>query len=316
MRNPFRTDFTITQAFGVNPDYYKQFGLKAHEGLDVVPTGSDLSVLALEDGVCVKDEDNPRSGAYGVYVTLWHPSIKKATQYCHLQSNTVSLNQQVKKGDVIGTMGSTGNSTGPHLHINLFDVDDNGVRLNRDNGYLGGTDPLPFLNVVDDQQKVINELREARDKNWQLYLAEVEIVKEKDARIAELEGQVSTLKKQYEDEQKHTVELNSQLEQAHTQMAQVKAESKDYGQQIIDLSHERDEYRMTVEMVAEYLHSTTDKKTLYEALQTATTPHEETVGEYQKLYDWVFSDFVKRRVTEAKPILKRLIERIRSWWNY
>jgi murein DD-endopeptidase MepM/ murein hydrolase activator NlpD len=149
MRNIFNSPFKVTQVFKNNPTYYSQFGLAGHEGLDLIPTGSDWSVLAAEDGVVVKDDDiagSPLSDPYGKFVTLWHPSIKKATQYAHLTSNVVSLGQQVKKGEKIGTMGTTGNSSGAHVHLNLFDVDDNGVRLNVNNGFKGGTDPLPFLN--------------------------------------------------------------------------------------------------------------------------------------------------------------------------
>lgn len=154
MRNLFRSKHRITQEYGVNKDYYSKFGLQGHEGLDLVPTGTDWTIYALEDGVVVKDEDNARSGAYGVYCTIWHPSIKRATQYCHLEFNLVELGMQVKKGQAIGKMGSTGNSTGPHVHLNLFNVDDNGTRLNKDNGFLGGINPLPFLE--EEVSEVIN----------------------------------------------------------------------------------------------------------------------------------------------------------------
>jgi len=145
MRKVFNSQFKITQEFGVNPDYYKKFGLTAHEGLDLIPTGSVWEVSCLEDGVVVRDEDNARSGAYGINVTIWHNKVNKATQYCHLSENYVSSGQIVKAGERIGKMGSTGNSSGAHLHLNLFETDDNGVRLNRNNGYFGGINPLPFL---------------------------------------------------------------------------------------------------------------------------------------------------------------------------
>jgi len=146
--SPFRSQYKITQLFGANPDYYKQFGLTAHEGIDLIPTTGDWEVLALEDGVIVKDEDNRGSGAYGNFVTIWHPSINKATQYCHLDRNYVNNGQQVTKGQPIGYMDSTGNSSGHHLHLNLFEVDNNGVRQNRNNGFLGGTDPLTLLKEI------------------------------------------------------------------------------------------------------------------------------------------------------------------------
>ncbi len=157
MRSLFRSKHRITQIFG--PDhfltingveikasvYYGKYGLKGHEGLDLVPTGTVWDMLCLADGVVVKDEDNAMSGVYGNYVTVWHPKLRKATQYCHLKENYVTDGQIVSIGDKLGLMGNSGNTSGAHAHLNLYDVDDNGIRLNKDNGYNGGIDPLPFL---------------------------------------------------------------------------------------------------------------------------------------------------------------------------
>jgi hypothetical protein len=168
MRSLFRSKHKITQDFGVNPDYYKRFGLKAHEGLDLIPTGTVWDVLCLADGVVVKDEDNALSGAYGRNVTVWHPKLNKATQYCHLQENYVSLGTVVSEGDKLGLMGKTGNTSGAHVHLNLFETDASGIRQNRDNGFLGGVDPIPFLTdpIVDDAlQKDLDTCRVDRDEN-------------------------------------------------------------------------------------------------------------------------------------------------------
>jgi hypothetical protein len=146
----FNGGYKVTQNFGERPDYYKQFKLKGHEGLDVIPKTSDWSVLCLADGVVVKDQDDPRSGAYGDFVTIWHPQLNKATQYCHFEVNNVNINDKIKAGQKLGKMGSTGNSSGPHCHINLFITDSNGDRLNRDNGYQGGVDPLPFIKSLEE----------------------------------------------------------------------------------------------------------------------------------------------------------------------
>ena len=153
MNLPFKSGYKITQGFNTNPSYYAQFGLKGHEGIDIIPNqNTDVDIMCLSDGAVVKDEDSPRSGAYGIYVTIWHRGVNKATQYCHLQSNTLKLGDIVEKGQIIGKMGSTGNSTGPHLHLNLFETDINGYRLNKDNGYMGGIDPLPFIKQVMEEE--------------------------------------------------------------------------------------------------------------------------------------------------------------------
>ena len=146
--SPFRGGHTITQRYKERPEYYTQFGLRGHEGIDLVPKSGSWEILSLEDGIVVRDEDRP-IGSYGIFTTVWHPKIKKATQYAHMDYNVVQVGQEVKKGQFLGEMGATGNTQGVHLHLNLFDVDDNGIRLNRDNGYLGGIDPEPFLKEGD-----------------------------------------------------------------------------------------------------------------------------------------------------------------------
>lgn len=152
MRKLFDSQFRVTQAFGVNAAYYKQFNLRAHEGVDIIPTGNSRLIFSLEDGIVVKDDDiagNPRTDAYGINITIWSPKIKKAFQYCHLVVNYFALGDEVKKGDPVGVMGGTGNVQGDHLHLNMFEVDEEGYRKNRDNGYNGGVDPLPFLQQDD-----------------------------------------------------------------------------------------------------------------------------------------------------------------------
>ena len=171
MKQLFRSQYKITQAFGVNYDYYKQFELKGHEGIDLIPTGTVWDVLCLADGVVVTDVDNPLSGAYGVYVTVWHPKLRKATQYCHFKENYVKNGDTVTAGTKLGLMGKTGNTKGAHVHLNLFEVDDNGVRLNRNNGFQGGIDPLPFLEEDTPVENTMLEgeftkCRTDRDQHW------------------------------------------------------------------------------------------------------------------------------------------------------
>lgn len=175
MKSIFKSKARITQTFANKliidgKDYYARFGLSGHEGLDAVPTGTQKDVLSVCDGVVVKDEDNAKSGSYGVSVTVWSSNLNLAFQYCHLSSNTVGLGEFVKEGQVIGFMGGTGNVMGDHLHLNMFETDSNGVRQNRNNGFLGGVDPLPFLeqetpeptNIYTD----LDKCRTDRDTHW------------------------------------------------------------------------------------------------------------------------------------------------------
>jgi murein DD-endopeptidase MepM/ murein hydrolase activator NlpD len=90
-----------------------------HTGLDfAVPHGSN--VYAATNGVVLS---TGWGGGYGNLIKLQHVDNVQ-TWYAHLSGFTVQPNQQVKAGEQIGQVGSTGNSTGPHLH---FEVRVNGT---------------------------------------------------------------------------------------------------------------------------------------------------------------------------------------------
>lgn len=139
----FQGDYPVSQRYGQNPDYYKQFGLAGHEGVDyATPVGVTI-LCPFEEGVVLRDVDDPKSGAYGEYVVVWDKVQKCAVWYCHLSQNNVTVGQVVKRGQALGSTGNTGNSSGPHLHANFVETDDQGNRLNMSNGYQG------FLNILD-----------------------------------------------------------------------------------------------------------------------------------------------------------------------
>lgn len=184
---PFKRGHKVTQLFGVRPEYYSQFGFKGHEGLDLIPTdeqGNTLpleagkdnwDVLAVEDGVVVRDVDDPKSGAYGTHVVVLNNQTKRAWWYCHLQRNDVTIGQQIKRGGRLGLMGATGNTQGAHLHLNLRLADDNGNPINLDNGYKGFVDPKqalesfntnsPFPPVVDYKKLYEGEVEAHKKDN-------------------------------------------------------------------------------------------------------------------------------------------------------
>lgn len=143
----FEGNYKISQDFGANPAYYAQWGLAGHEGTDfATPIG--VNVLAPFDGFILQDQDNPRSGEYGEYVVIWDPVQKCAVWYCHLDSNFVSLGQKVTKGQIVGKTGNSGNTTGPHLHVNFVITDAYGNRLNTNNGFGGNIDLMKNVQFV------------------------------------------------------------------------------------------------------------------------------------------------------------------------
>jgi len=90
-------------------------GYEFHSGIDIyAPHGS--KVLATADGVV---EFAGWYGDYGKTVIIRHPS-GYLTLYAHLSQIDVKEGQRVKAGDVVGRVGSTGRSTGPHLHYEVI----------------------------------------------------------------------------------------------------------------------------------------------------------------------------------------------------
>jgi murein DD-endopeptidase MepM/ murein hydrolase activator NlpD len=89
-------------------------GTRAHKGIDLAaPTGTP--VYATADGVVGKAE---WFSSYGLFVSIGHGADLE-TRYAHMSRLAVAAGERVKKGDVIGYVGSTGRSTGPHLHYEV-----------------------------------------------------------------------------------------------------------------------------------------------------------------------------------------------------
>ena len=109
-----------------------------HGGIDIAGAGiMGTPVVAAADGTVIASNSSCThnwgksyscgcGGGYGNYVMISHAE-GKMTVYGHLTSLTVSTGQSVSRGQIIGYVGSTGNSTGPHLH---YECRLNGVRYN------------------------------------------------------------------------------------------------------------------------------------------------------------------------------------------
>lgn len=107
-------------------------GSTNHKGTDIGRVGYTSSVYAAKSGTVIISE---YSRSYGNYIVISHGS-GNTTLYAHLSKLIAKEGQQVSQGQVIGVTGSTGNSTGPHLH---FEVSEGGVRIDPlKKGYLTG----------------------------------------------------------------------------------------------------------------------------------------------------------------------------------
>lgn len=122
---------------------------KVHHGIDFAgPSGKNI--YATGDGV-VEDVSYNRFG-YGRVVTINHGFGYKS-RYAHLERWMVEEGQLVKRGDVIGLMGNTGRSTGPHLH---YEVIYNGKKINPINYFRQDVSDEEFDLIVSREELIVN----------------------------------------------------------------------------------------------------------------------------------------------------------------
>jgi murein DD-endopeptidase MepM/ murein hydrolase activator NlpD len=118
-------------------------GFRMHKGIDLAsPVGSP--VYATADGVVGRAD---WFSSYGLYIQIEHGS-ELETRYGHLSRLNVAAGQMVHKGDLIGFVGTTGRSTGPHLHYE--------VRVGGD-----AVNPVPYLQGEGQPQLAMSSIGHA-----------------------------------------------------------------------------------------------------------------------------------------------------------
>ena len=130
-RWPLDSKFTkITTYFG-----YSEYHNGNHGAIDIGNGGiNGANIYAMKGGEVIIAKTTYKQGYdYGMYVVIDHGDGYQSL-YAHMSSVYVTVGQMVSQGDVIGLVGSTGWSTGPHLH---FEIRKNGTRV----------DPLQYVNV-------------------------------------------------------------------------------------------------------------------------------------------------------------------------
>jgi len=105
----------ITEGWGRRPDPFNPSATENHPAVDIsAPKGK--SIVAPADGIVIFA--GPRAG-YGNMVVLDH-KFGITTRYGHLQRVGVQVGQRVSRGEIIGSVGETGRTTGPHLHYEVW----------------------------------------------------------------------------------------------------------------------------------------------------------------------------------------------------
>ncbi len=114
---------------------------KMHWGMDfTAPKGSP--VYATGDGKVTRADNN--SSGYGKHIRIDH-DYGYVTLYGHLSKYNVNRNQRIKRGDLIGFVGSTGRSEAPHLHYEVWKEND---KINPINFYYGSLTAEEFENML------------------------------------------------------------------------------------------------------------------------------------------------------------------------
>jgi hypothetical protein len=118
---PLPAALAVTGRFGER--YAGQ--LYPHQGLDIAaPHGSDI--LAIADGQVAW---NAWDDKYGNYLRIYHPHLRLHSFYAHMaEPSPLAQYATVKAGQLVGHVGSTGNSTGAHLHLECRTGDDTGYK--------------------------------------------------------------------------------------------------------------------------------------------------------------------------------------------
>jgi murein DD-endopeptidase MepM/ murein hydrolase activator NlpD len=141
----------MASGFGYRTDPFTK-ARKMHEGMDFTArTGTPI--YATGDGV-VKRADNGLSG-YGNHIQINH-GYGYLTLYAHLSKIKVRPGQRVKRGDIIGFVGSTGRSEAPHLH---YEVHKGGKPVNPINFYYGNISAAEYVVI----SKIANQENQSLD---------------------------------------------------------------------------------------------------------------------------------------------------------
>jgi murein DD-endopeptidase MepM/ murein hydrolase activator NlpD len=135
----------MASGYGYRTDPFTK-ATKFHFGMDfTAPRGTPI--YASGDGKVIR-ADNKATG-YGNHIRIDH-GYGYESLYAHLYKYNVRAGQHIKRGDLIGFVGSTGRSEAPHLHYEIFK---DGERINPINFYYGNLTPEEFTDMLRASQQ-------------------------------------------------------------------------------------------------------------------------------------------------------------------
>lgn len=169
--------------------------------------------------------------------------------------------------------------------------------------------------LPQSDQQIMDDLRKARDDNWNLYQGEIQLnsqlkdqLTQEQAKNSQLQQEVNDLTKKDEDNQKTIIGLKTDSTTLGAVITRISAEDKQYAQEALDAGHQKDIIKLRFLNVLSNLglngNATDDQ--IKQRIQQLSAPHDEAVKIYQSLYDMVFTDFVYKRIPKAKSFLVKL----------
>lgn len=151
----------ITSPFGNRDNPTNRGNIQFHTGIDIGGAARGTPIIATQNGIVITEAQGGtgtcvagQSSGYGNYIKIQHDD-GNVTLYGHMDTNSVlvRLNDTVKQGQVIGRVGTTGNSTGYHLH---FEVIENGSYVDPRN-YVFADNPRPIEKKDNSDDKNDND---------------------------------------------------------------------------------------------------------------------------------------------------------------
>lgn len=126
---------------------------KEHPAIDLGwKTNPNPNIYSIAEGKVIENGYNDSTG-YRIWIQTDIDDIRYLHRYCHLkEQSNLKVGNTIKRGDLIGIMGSTGNSTGNHLHLDLWKCPKNYV-MNWNDRLKYAVNPLLYCYLFEDQEQ-------------------------------------------------------------------------------------------------------------------------------------------------------------------
>lgn len=158
---PVKGRYRVSSPFGWRKDPVTQKNTRHHNGTDFVTPNANEPILAIANGRVIEaKKSTAANGGFGYYVIVRHMVGAKfyTSLYAHMKEGSIKVKkgQAVKVGDQLGIIGDTGYTTGPHLHLEIWQGRTHGWSSDG-RGFVDPMKFIPAMAAADDVKKSANE---------------------------------------------------------------------------------------------------------------------------------------------------------------